>query len=122
MHCLISLVKERPYTQHKNTLNTRTQRNRVVQKFHLANVFEFGVTVFFSNGSSRKFFINLDRYFVLLEQLASLFNEWRTPKNYFVFCLKKLNHPRFTYKSYTNAVIPDCNIFQVFLDQQKSCN
>ena len=33
VHRLISLVKERLYTQRKNTLNIRTQRNRGVKKF-----------------------------------------------------------------------------------------
>ena len=34
MHRLITLVKERLYTQRINTLNTRTHRNRDVKKFH----------------------------------------------------------------------------------------
>ena len=78
-------------------------------------------SLFFFNGSSRKFFTSLDAYFVLLKQLASFSSEWRTPKNHFVFCLKKLNHPAsFAYKSYTYAVIPVRNIFQVFPNHQKS--
>ena len=45
-------------------------------------------------------------------------------KNSFCFCLKKLNYLSITYKSFTgtSAVTPVCTIFQVFPDEQKSCN
>ena len=72
--------------------------------------------LFFSNGSSRKSFTSCNTYFVLLEQLASLSNEWSTLKKHPVLCLNKLSHLTITHKSYTNAAAPVCNIFQVFLD------
>ena len=62
---------------------------------------------FFSNDSSRKSFTSFDTYFVLLEQLASLRNEWSTLKNRLVFRLKKFNYPRLLIRAipqYTVAI------------------
>ena len=55
---------------------------------------DFGVRshcfiVFFSNGSSRKFFTSFDTYFVLLEQLASPSNNWSTLKQFPCFLFKE---------------------------------
>ena len=108
MHRFASLGEERLYTLQKNTLNTRNRRNQDGKKFHLESGYVVvserlrrSESLFFSNGSSRKSFTSLDTYFVLLEQIAYSPTNRARKKNHLVFCL--LNHPRFTYRSYTTV-------------------
>ena len=67
-------------------------------------------------------FLRATEAFMLLEQLASLSDDWSMLQKSSCFCLKKLNHLSMLIKSYADAVTLFSDFFQFFLTSSKNCS